>query len=51
MPYALRFAEGALYAGFSDGGLLVSEDRAESWRDVPLSGEALASVVALMALD
>ncbi len=47
MPYALRFANGALYAGFSDGTVLVSEDRGERWREVPLSGDALDRIVAL----
>src|SRR6266545_6288584 len=39
MPYALRFADGALYAGFSDGGMLASDDGGERWSQVPLSGE------------
>jgi photosystem II stability/assembly factor-like uncharacterized protein len=51
MPYALRFADGALYAGFSDGGMLASDDGGESWSQVPLSGEELPRLVSLVALD
>jgi photosystem II stability/assembly factor-like uncharacterized protein len=50
MPYALRFAGSSLYAGFSDGSVLVSEDRGASWREVQLSGDALPRIVALVAL-
>jgi photosystem II stability/assembly factor-like uncharacterized protein len=51
MPYALRFGDGVLYAGFSDGNMLASADRGASWRDVPLSGDSLARIVALTTLD
>jgi hypothetical protein len=51
MPYALRFADGSLYAGFSNGDVLASDDRGESWDSVPLAGERLGRIVALAALD
>jgi hypothetical protein len=47
MPYVLRFEGGDLYAAFSDGRMLASDDRGRSWRDVPLSGDALDRIVAL----
>jgi photosystem II stability/assembly factor-like uncharacterized protein len=51
MPYALRFAGGSLFAGFADGGVLVSDESGESWRTVPLSGGPLERIVALITLD
>jgi hypothetical protein len=50
MPYALRFADGTLLAGFSDGSMLASDDRGDNWREVPLSGAPLPRIVALVAL-
>ena len=51
MPYALRFADGTLYAGFADGTMLASDDGGGSWREVPLSGDPAGRMVALLALD
>ena len=50
MPYALRFADGTLYAGFADGGLLASHDGGDSWREVTLSGDVPQRIVALVPL-
>lgn len=51
MPYALRFADGALYAGFSNGTMLASDDGGDTWRDVPLSADPLGRIVAFVTLD
>jgi len=51
MPYALRFAGAALYAGLSDGAVLASEDGGKTWREVPLSGASLGRIVAFATLD
>jgi photosystem II stability/assembly factor-like uncharacterized protein len=51
MPYALLFAGGALYAGFSDGSVMASDDGGSRWRGVPLSGDPLGKILALARLD
>jgi hypothetical protein len=45
MPYALCHAGGALFAGLRDGRILAA------WEEVPLSGDPLPHVVALIPLD
>lgn len=48
MPYALAFdGDGRLYAGLSDGRLLRSADRGESWEEVALEGDGLTRIGAL----
>jgi hypothetical protein len=44
MPYALARSDGALVAGLRDGRVLAD------WQEVPLAGDPLPSVVALVAL-
>jgi photosystem II stability/assembly factor-like uncharacterized protein len=51
MPYALAFVGRRLYAGLADGSLLASEDGGDSWRALELTGEPLASIVALVGTD
>jgi hypothetical protein len=45
MPYALCAADGTLFAGLSDGRILAD------WQEVPLAGDPLPHVVALIAVD
>jgi photosystem II stability/assembly factor-like uncharacterized protein len=49
MPYALRFLDGRLLAGLSDGRVLASEDRGDSWHELPLRGDAITRIGALVA--
>ena len=49
MPYALLPADGRLHAGLADGRLYASEDGGETWRERPLRGATLSSIVALVA--
>jgi photosystem II stability/assembly factor-like uncharacterized protein len=50
MPYALAFAgDGRLFAGLSDGRVLVTADRGESWSPLALRGDALTELHALAA--
>jgi len=48
MPYALAHAGDALYAGLSDGRIYDSRDAGDNWQPLPLTGEPLASVWALV---
>jgi photosystem II stability/assembly factor-like uncharacterized protein len=51
MPYALAFdGDGRLYAGFSDGRILVSGDRGDSWEELPVAGDVIPRISALVAL-
>jgi hypothetical protein len=45
MPYALSRAGGTLYAGLRDGRILAE------WQEVPVRGDELESIVALVELD
>src|SRR6476661_6838182 len=47
MPYALRAAEGRLFAGRADGQLWESRDGGDSWAALRLEGEPMGSLVAL----
>ena len=49
MPYALRFADGRLYAGFSDGRVVVTDDRGDSWDELALRGDPVPGISALVA--
>jgi photosystem II stability/assembly factor-like uncharacterized protein len=50
MPYALAFAaDGRLFAGLSDGRILVTVDRGETWQALALRGEAPTALHALAA--
>jgi len=51
MPYALATADGTLLAGMSDGRLLASADRGDSWSEVGLPGPATGPILALAAGD
>jgi hypothetical protein len=46
MPYALAASDGELLAGMSDGRILRSADRGETWDDL---GLALDGVIAMVA--
>jgi photosystem II stability/assembly factor-like uncharacterized protein len=46
-PYALSIVEDHLYAGLGDGRLYASSDGGDSWRPLPLRGDALPRIVAL----
>lgn len=47
MPYALAAAPVALYAGLNDGRIYASNDRGDTWRMMPLSGDPLPHIMAL----
>ncbi|HEY8236034.1 MAG TPA: hypothetical protein VIF85_05290 [Gaiellaceae bacterium] len=47
MPYSLLAAEGRLFAGLADGQLWESRDGGDSWRPMPLEGDALGALLAL----
>ena len=49
MPYALAFANGALYAALADGRLYASRDRGESWTELDRRGDRISSATALAA--
>jgi len=49
MPYALRFLYGRLLAGLSDGRILASGDRGDSWSELALRGERISRIGALVA--
>src|SRR5829696_3128095 len=49
MPYALRFLDGRLLAGLSDGRILASGDRGDSWSELALRGERISRIGALVA--
>ncbi|MBD0330459.1 MAG: hypothetical protein ICV64_10205 [Thermoleophilia bacterium] len=50
MPYALAFdGGGSLYAGLSDGRMLVSRDRGDTWDQVALAGDMPRRISALVA--
>ena len=51
MPYALATADGALFAGLSDGELYRSDDRGDSWRALGVKGDSLDHVLALAPLS
>jgi photosystem II stability/assembly factor-like uncharacterized protein len=51
MPYALAATDGALLAGMSDGRILVSPDRGETWSEVELPAPASGPILALAAAD
>lgn len=48
MPYALLATSGCLFAGLADGQLWQSRNRGDSWTRVPLQGDALDTLVALV---
>src|SRR5215217_6470537 len=48
MAYALVAADGRLFAGFGDGQIWESRDRADSWRTCTLEGDSIAAVYALV---
>lgn len=50
MPYGLAVSAGVLYAGMSDGSLLASNDAGESWRDVPMVGDKLDRIRAMVVV-
>jgi photosystem II stability/assembly factor-like uncharacterized protein len=49
MPYALAAVDGALLAGMSDGRLLASADRGDTWSEVDRPAAATGRVLALAA--
>jgi len=49
MPYALRFLDGRLLAGLSDGRVLASDDRGDSWQELELHGDRIPRIGALVA--
>jgi hypothetical protein len=50
MPYALLFAEGRLFAGLADGRVYASEDRGDTWAELPVDGDRVGRIVALVAV-
>jgi photosystem II stability/assembly factor-like uncharacterized protein len=50
MPYALAFGGGRLFAALSDGRILASPDRGETWEQLSLRGDALTALHALRAV-
>ena len=48
MPYALLATDGRLFAGFADGQIWESRDSGDSWAALPLQGDALGALVALV---
>jgi photosystem II stability/assembly factor-like uncharacterized protein len=51
MPYALLFAGGRLFAGLADGRLYASGDRGDTWAELPVAGDPVDRIVALVAID
>ena len=51
MPYALALSAGVLYAGMSDGSLRASSDAGGSWRVVPLAGDKLDRIRAMVVVE
>jgi photosystem II stability/assembly factor-like uncharacterized protein len=49
MPYALAQTADRLYAGLNDGRLYASADGGDSWGELALGGERLASIVAMVS--
>ena len=50
MPYALAFAEGKLWAGMSDGQILVSPDEGESWQTLALHDQPVGRIQAMVCI-
>src|SRR6185436_15262773 len=51
MPYALRAAEGRLFAGLADGQLWESRDGGDSWAALRLEGEPMTALLALESVE
>jgi photosystem II stability/assembly factor-like uncharacterized protein len=49
MPYALAATDGALLAGMTDGRILASGDRGDSWTEIELPAPAAGPILALAA--
>lgn len=47
MPYAIVASNGSVFAGLADGTLWQSDDRGDTWRGCPLSGDPLPAINAL----
>jgi len=48
MPYALLALPGALFAGLRDGRIYVSRDGGDTWATLPVRGDSLAGLLALV---
>ncbi len=49
MPYALLALPGALFAGLRDGRIYVSWDGGDTWEALPVRGDSLAGLLALVS--